>query len=187
MGEVPSRLHVHFTPQSRSRKQSRWCLSHCIFIFIKISMVVNGFEKIKTKYEPCPDFCDIYAIMIDGSTREVNGYTLHDRYLFLGWKLCIPRTSLKEFLVWELHVGGLVGHFENKKTIEVVEYRFYWPGSKHDVAKHVGRCHTCQLAKQQKQDTGLYTPFPIPNCLWQDVSMDIVLGLLKTLRKHDQS
>ena len=53
------------------------------------------------------------------------------------------------------------------------------------VVKHVGRCHICQLAKQQKQNTGLYTPLPVPNCPWQDVSMDFVLGLLKILRKHD--
>ena len=124
-------------------------LSRRIFILTKMSTVVNGFEKIKAEYESCPDFCDIYAILIDGSTQEVDSYTLHDGYLFLGRKLCIPRISLREFLAWKLH-GGLAGHFENKKTIKVVKYRFYRPGLKRDVAKHVRRCHTCQLAKQQK-------------------------------------
>jgi len=79
----------------------------------------------------------------------------------------------------------LAGHFGNEKTIETVEYKFYWPSLKRDVAKHVGRCHICQLAKQQKQNTSLYTPLPVPNCPWQDASMDFVLGLSKTLRKHD--
>jgi len=50
-------------------------LSRRIFILTKMSMVVNGFQKIKTEYESCPNFCDIYAILIDGSTREVDGYT----------------------------------------------------------------------------------------------------------------
>jgi len=49
-----------------------------------------------------------------------------------------------------LHAGGLVRHFENEKNIEAVEYPFYWPSLKRDVAKHVGRCHNCQLVKQQK-------------------------------------
>ena len=80
---------------------------------------------------------------------------------------------------------GLIRHFRNEKTIETVEYKFYWPSLKRDVAKHIGRCHICQLAKQQKQNTGLYTSLPVPNCLWQDVSMDFVLGLPKTLRKHE--
>jgi len=69
--------------------------------------------------------------------------------------------------------------------IEAVEYRFYWPRLKRDVAKHVGKCHTCQLTKQRKQNTGLYTSLSVPSCPWQDVSMDFVLGLPKTLRKHD--
>ena len=73
-------------------------LSRRIFILTKMSTVVNGFEKIKAEYESCPDFCDIYAILIDGSTQEVDGYTLHDGYLFLGRKLCIPRPPLKNFL-----------------------------------------------------------------------------------------
>jgi len=113
-------------------------------------MLVNSFEKINAEYESCPNLCDIYALLIDGSTQEVNGYTLHDRYLFLDRKLCIPRTFLREFLMWELHAGGLARHFKNEKTIEATEYQFYWPGLKRYVAKHAGRCHTCQLTKQQK-------------------------------------
>ena len=74
-------------------------LSCRIFILIKMSTVINDFEKINAEYEMCPDFCDIYAILIDGSTHEVDGYTLHDGYLFLSRKLCIPRTSLREFFV----------------------------------------------------------------------------------------
>ena len=84
-----------------------------------------------------------------------------------------------------MHAGDLPGHFGNEKTIKAVECRFYWPSLKRDVAKYVGRYHICQLSKQQKQNTGLYTPLPVPNCPWQDVSMDFVLDLPKTLRKHD--
>ena len=66
-----------------------------------------------------------------------------------------------------------------------MECQFYWPGLTKGVAKIVGRCCTCQLAKHHKQNTSLYTPLPMPNRLWQDVSMDFVLGLPCTFRKHD--
>ena len=93
--------------------------------------------------------------------------------------------SLHEFLVWELHSGGIAGHFGRDKTITLVEDRFYWPSLKRDVAKVLGQCRTCQLAKQKKQNTGLYTPLPVPHAPWQDISMDFVLGLPKTIKKHD--
>ena len=66
-----------------------------------------------------------------------------------------------------------------------MERQFYWLGLKRGVAKIVGQCRTCQLAKHRKQNTGLYTPLPVPDHLWQDVSMDFVLALPRTFRKHD--
>lgn len=89
------------------------------------------------------------------------------------------------FLIWEIHAGGLSGHFGRNKTIEEVERPFFWSSLKRDVAKLVSQCRTCQLAKHKKQNTGLYTPLPVPTCPWQDVSMDFVLGLPRTTKKHD--
>ena len=66
-----------------------------------------------------------------------------------------------------------------------MEHHFYWPSLKRDVARLVGQCRTCQLTKQRKQNTSLYTLLPVPNCPWEDVSMDFVLGLSKTARKLD--
>lgn len=66
-----------------------------------------------------------------------------------------------------------------------MEDRFFWPSLKRDVAKIVERCRTCQLAKHKRQNTGLYTPLPVPHAPWQDISMDFVLGLPKTVQQHD--
>ena len=66
-----------------------------------------------------------------------------------------------------------------------MECQFHWPSLKRSIAKIVGQCRTCQLAKHRKQNTGLYTPLPVPNRPWQDVSIDFVLGLPYTFRKHD--
>jgi len=123
-----------------------------------------GFEKIKGTYESCPDFGIIYTVLRNSLTHEVDDFLLQDGYLFCPRMLCISRTSLREFLVGELHFGGLVEHFGRNKTIEAMGHRFYWPSLKRDVARLVSQCCTCQLGKQQKQNTGLYTSLPVPNC-----------------------
>ena len=127
----------------------------------------------------------MYTTLRTKHLQVVDDFILRDGYLFKASKLCIPCTSIRDFLVWEVHAGGLSGHFGCDKTIEEVERQFYWPSLKRDVAKIIGQCRQCQLAKHCKQNTGLYTPLPVPHRPWEDISMDFILGLHRTLRKFD--
>ena len=56
-------------------------LMHSVIVRLfwqKMSMVVNGFEKMKTDSESCLAIGEIYALLTDGTTREIYGYILQD-------------------------------------------------------------------------------------------------------------
>ena len=176
-----------FVLKHKAGKENRVAdaLSRRSMLLTSVSTEVIGFERLKEEYEHCPDFKKTYQSICQGPSSQFPDFTIHDGFLFKGNKLCIPRTSTRDFLVWEIHAGGLAGHFGRNKTFLEVEDQFSWPGLKKNVAQIVARCRTCTTAKQQRQNTGLYTPLPVPECPWQDISMDFVLGLPKILRKHD--
>ncbi|KAL5747353.1 hypothetical protein ACOSP7_024351 [Xanthoceras sorbifolium] len=87
---------------------------------------------------------------------------------------------MREFIITELHGGELIGHFGMDKTLSLVANRFYWPHMRRNVHTIVARCRICQVNKRVKQNTGLYTPLPVPYRPWVDISMDFILGLPHT-------
>jgi hypothetical protein len=66
-----------------------------------------------------------------------------------------------------------------------VDERYFWPNINKYVKKFVECYRICQLAKERSQNTELYTHLPILEKLWEDISMDFVLGLPKTHRGYD--
>ncbi|CAB4295196.1 unnamed protein product [Prunus armeniaca] len=110
---------------------------------------------------------------------------MHDGYLFKGNLLCIPKGSLREQIIRELHGNGLGGHFRRDKTLAMVTDRYYWPGMYKDVDRLVRKCQICQFGKRSSQNTGLYTPLPVAEAPCVHISMEFVLGLPKTARGYD--
>ncbi|XP_057811708.1 LOW QUALITY PROTEIN: uncharacterized protein LOC131025929 [Salvia miltiorrhiza] len=141
-----------------------------------------GFECIKSLYASDADFGEIYIACARAASGE---YFRHDDFLFWKNKLCVPQCSLRELLLLESHGGGLMGHFGIAKTLAVLHEHFFWPHMKRDVERICGRCVTCKQAKSRVSPHGLYTPLPIPNAPWIDISMDFVLGLPRTKRGRD--
>ena len=96
-------------------------LSRRVTLLSMVSTKVIGFEKLQDEYESCPHFGEVYHALSTEHRYVVNDYILYDGYLFKADKLCIPRSSVRDFLVWEVHAGGLSRHFGRDKTIEEVE------------------------------------------------------------------
>ncbi|KAK8916631.1 hypothetical protein KSP39_PZI023289 [Platanthera zijinensis] len=69
--------------------------------------------------------------------------------------------------------------------LDLATSRYYWPRMRQDIVSHVRICQTCQLYKGQSQNTRLYTPLPIPERPWDEVSMDFVSGFPTAARGID--
>ncbi|KAL0462737.1 UNVERIFIED_CONTAM: Transposon Tf2-11 polyprotein [Sesamum latifolium] len=55
-----------------------------------------------------------------------------------------------------------------------------------DVAEFVAKCLTCQQVKAEHQaPAGKLHPLSIPEWKWEKITMDFVIGLPRTFRKHD--
>ena len=69
--------------------------------------------------------------------RILGSFIDFDGYLFKESRLCVPLSSMCEFLVREAHEGGLMGHFGVVKTLDVLHEHFYWPKMKKKYATHM--------------------------------------------------
>jgi hypothetical protein len=101
-------------------------LSRKSLLLTTLAVEVMAFQELKTQYKLDPDFGSIYNVLCMQPHKPYDHFSLMDGYLFKGTKLCLPKTSIREFVIRELHSGGLAGHFGRDKTIALVEDRFFF-------------------------------------------------------------
>ncbi|XP_047978411.1 uncharacterized protein LOC125220295 [Salvia hispanica] len=155
---------------------------HALSMLVVCASKYVGFEFIKDLYRHDHEFATIFEACEKGSFDK---YYRMDGYLYKENKLCIPNCSLRDLLIKESHLGGLMGHFGVSKTFDILSEHFSWPCMKKHVEKFCGQCIECRQAKSKSSNFGLYTPLPIPTQPWVDISMDFVLGLPMSSRKND--
>jgi len=64
------------------------------------------------------------------------------------------------------------------KILKRVSANFFWPCLKHDVQLFVQNCLICQQYKYETlAPAGLLQPLPIPNRVWEDISLDFIVEL----------
>lgn len=106
---------------------------------------------------------------------------MQEGFLFKCNRLCVPNGPFRELLMRETHGGGLADHFGVYKTLEMLKEHFDWPKMLGDVQAIIARC---QRAKAHFKSSP-YTPLPVPELSWEDLSMDFIVALLRTQRGKD--
>lgn len=109
-------------------------------------------------------------------------YTLENGRLYYKGHLVIAATSSWILqLLNEYHSSPLGGHSGIFRTYRRIAQSVYWIGMKATVTDFVAACPVCQQNKYQATSpAGLLQALPIPNAIWEDISMDFIVGLPKS-------
>lgn len=111
--------------------------------------------------------------------KDSGGYTLSQGCLKFKGLLVLPATSpFIPIILQEYHSSHLGGHSSIFRTFQRIAEHLYWPGMRKDIHKFVAECSVCQQNKYSAQSpAGLLQPLPIPEQIWEDISMDFIEGL----------
>lgn len=81
-------------------------------------------------------------------------------------------------VIQTVHDSCISGHPGRDTTIALVARRFFWPGMNQEVRKFLKNCHTCgRTTIWRDKKKGLLKPLPIPERVWQEISMDFITEL----------
>lgn len=118
----------------------------------------------------------------DPSSRP--GFVYKHGILFNQDRLVVSASSPRiQQLIEEFHSTPQGGHFGFLRTNRRIAENLYWVGMKKHIQNFVKSCDTCQCQKYAAlSHGGLLQPLDIPNCIWEDLSMDFITGLPKSNR-----
>jgi transposase InsO family protein len=107
-------------------------------------------------------------------------FALNDRGFLLHHDLIyVPANdALKLEILKQCHDAKTAGHLGQEKTLEMVTRNYYWPGMRAFVKQYCRTCDTCARNKTPRHAPyGQLRPLPIPDGVWDSVSMDFVVEL----------
>lgn len=135
-------------------------------------------EDLKKQVMEDATYGPIVQSLFQGSSIHT-GYSLWQGNLLYKNKLVLPINSFFiSLFLKEYHDGVLGGHSGFLPTYKRLSSLVYWKGMKGQIQRYVAECSICQQHKYSTfKPAGLMQPLPIPELVWQEVSMDFIEGL----------
>ncbi|KAK9075289.1 hypothetical protein SSX86_003612 [Deinandra increscens subsp. villosa] len=94
--------------------------------------------------------------------------------------------NLRDLVMDEAHKSRYSIHPGSDKMYHDLKEHYWWPNMKADIATYVSKCLTCSKVKAEYQKPpGLLQQPEIPQWKWEEISMDFITKLPKTISKCD--
>ncbi|GJV81613.1 putative mitochondrial protein [Tanacetum coccineum] len=116
---------------------------------------------------------------LKSNTNKTSKYVWHNNQLRRKDKWVVGQdVELRKKLVNQFHSSTIGGHSGVQATTKRLTTYFYWKGLRKIVKEWVRNCDTFQRNKSDlSASPGLLQPLPMPERIWQDISMDFIESL----------
>jgi hypothetical protein len=102
-------------------------------------------------------------------------------------RLVVPKNpELSKKILDKAHLSKFSMHPGSNKMYHDLRSVYWWTRMKREISKYVSECDTCQRIKASHlKVAGTLQPLLIPSWKWEELSMDFIVGLPNTYRRHD--
>nr|GEU69651.1 hypothetical protein [Tanacetum cinerariifolium] len=143
-----------------------------------IRLVIGLVDDLKSENENLEESRQLHQRLDRGEQlkgfHRKQGLLLYQGHYYIG-----AESKLKDILLAEFHNMPSVVHGGIKKMLVGFSALFYWNGMQKSVEDFVRNCLVCQQTKYSTQATEwLLQPLPNQTAIWEDVSINIIIGLL---------
>jgi hypothetical protein len=107
--------------------------------------------------------------------------------LWFDDRLVVPNIrELKNMIMDKAHLSKLSIHPRSSKIYHDLRPWFWWTKMKKEIAAYIARCDTCCRVKAiHMKPAGMVQPLSVPDWKWEDISMDLIIGLPTTQKGND--
>ncbi|KAL4352593.1 hypothetical protein GQ457_06G013560 [Hibiscus cannabinus] len=123
---------------------------------------------------------------IQQGIEEYLAYENQGGIILYKGRIMVPNEiALKSLLLREYHGSIRGGHAGILRTFQRISANFYWKNMRKEVRQYVNECQVCQRMKSDSlSPAGLLQPLPIPEQVFEDISIDFITGLPKSNGKE---
>jgi hypothetical protein len=140
-------------------------------------------DRIRIAQKSCAEIKVLRELM-EGKAED---YRLDEQgTVWLKERICVPQDkALLEHIMREAHDSRYSIHPGSTKMYKDLKTRYWWKDMR-DIAHYMACCDTCSRVKiEHQKPAGLLKPLEIPVWKWEDISVDFVVGLLRTPKGND--